>query len=152
MLSPMPRPFRYATASHHDMTSDAAPPLPTREAALLTYSRAVGFLLPTLFIWVFNSKFLLPKVKSLWANSDLPGSSAQWIVDSAVFLTEYMDIVILAVGVPFLAAELFWRKWPRFRGVAVAMLTVCINATVLFGVTAISTTIMVALPITGKAK
>jgi predicted anti-sigma-YlaC factor YlaD len=119
---------------------------------VLTYLRAVGFLCPGLFVWLFNHNFLLPKLQSLWAHTDLPGSSAQWILDYAVFLTRHLTDVISALVVLCLALELFWRQWPRYRGGAVAAFTVFVNAITLVGVTAISTAIMVALPVLSKTK
>jgi hypothetical protein len=134
------------------MPSETPPPLPSREPMLLTYLRAVGLLLPALFMWIYNNNFLLPKVMRLWAHTDLPGSDAQWIADAAVFLTEYMTVVVGLALALFLLPELLWQQWPRYRGVAVALFTVLVNAVVLFGVTAISTTLIVALPTIRQTK
>jgi hypothetical protein len=123
-----------------------------QESVLLTYFRALAMLVPALVVWLFQSSFLLPKVKWLWANTDLPGSSAEWILDSAIFLTQFMNIAVPLMCAAFLLPEWLWPKWSRYRGVAVAFFTSFVNAVVLLGTTAISTAIVVAIPIVGKVK
>lgn len=117
----------------------------------MTYYRAIGFLFPALLLWVFNCTFLFPRIKKLWAETTLPGNDAEWILDLAILLTEEINFVVPAIGLFFLVVEFFWRPWPHFRGFAVATFTIFVNAIVLFGVTAISVTLIAAMPLVKKA-
>lgn len=134
------------------MADQIPPPLPNAETALATYLKAFGTIFPALFIWFFSNAFLLPKLQWLWQHTNLTGSKAQWFMDASNFLANNMQFVFEAAVPVLIALELCVAAWPRYRRAVVSVIVVLFHTTVLLGLTAIATSVLLAAPLLTKTK
>ena len=132
------------------MTAQIPPKLPSPERALPVYLQAVATILPACFIWFFANIFLVPKLQYIWKIVGLTQSTAQWMMDSSYFFAQHMQYLFGAVFAVFLVLESRYPAWPRYRRTAVATVTVLFHTTVLIGVTAIATAVLLAAPLLTK--
>jgi hypothetical protein len=134
------------------MNDEAPPRLPDPNSALRVYLRAVGLLLPTIFIWLFAIAFLIPKLQQIWQLAGLAGSKVQWLMDASYTLKHGFHFIFAGVVLLFLLFESRWDAWPRYRRIVVACVTLFIHTSVLVGITAIAVAVCVAAPLLLKAK
>ena len=134
------------------MAEQVPPPLPIAESAFATYLKAFGTIFPALFIWFFSNAFLLPKLKWLWQHTNLTGSNAQWLMDASSFLAHSMQFVFGAIVLLLIILELCVSPWPRYRPAIVSVVAVLFHTTVLLGLSAISTSVLLAAPLLTKTK
>ena len=134
------------------MANPVPPPLPNIESALATYLKAFGTIFPALFIWFFSNLFMLPKLEWLWEHTNLTGSKAQWLMDVSNFLAHSMQFIFGAVVLLLIVLELCVSVWPRYRRTVVSVIAVLFHTTVLLGLTAMATSVLLAAPLLTKTK
>jgi hypothetical protein len=129
------------------MSNEGPPPLPDPNSALRIYLRAVGLLIPTLFIWLFAVSFLMPKFEQIWQLAGLTGSKVQWLMDVSYGLKQHFHFVVAAVVSVLLLLEARWGAWPRYRRGVVACVTLFVHTAVLVGITMIAVAVCIAAPL-----
>ncbi len=134
------------------MTDSVPPPLPTSETALATYLKAVATIIPALIIWLFSNSFLLPKLQWLWHHTNLAGTKVQWLMDVSNFLAHGMQFVFSGIILLLVVLELCVHGWPRYRRTVISIVTVLFHTIVLLGLTAISTSVLLAAPFLTRTK
>lgn len=134
------------------MSSHTPPPLPDPDGAFRTYVRAVALLIPTIFVWLFATTFLVPKLEQLWKDAGLTGSKAQWFMNATYALKQNFTFVLAGVVVVLLLLEFRWAAWPRYRRVVVASASLFFHTVVLVGITMIATAALLAAPLLARAK
>ncbi len=133
------------------------PPLPqaqslTGERAWITYARAGGFLLPGLLAMMFCRLALIPKLKRFFEitheqwDRAFVGHSFEQIT---TFVPGYWPLMMSGLIGIFAVLELRWKRWPRYRGSVVMIMTVLFNAVLLFGLVAIASAMGIAGPQAG---
>jgi len=129
------------------MAAELPPPLYRGESALLTYAKALGTLLPTLFFWGFSMLFVMPKLEWLWAKTNMEGTRADWLMDGLEFAKAYFWLIVAPLVLLLVVLELTVKNWRRYRAAVIGTLTVLINAAVLLLLTWISVSVLVAAPL-----
>jgi hypothetical protein len=82
----------------------------------------------------------------------LTGSKAQWLFDVSHTFARSFHFVIPAFLVLLVVLELAIPAWPRRRRPVVVITTVLIHTTVLFGLAAIYTLVLIAAPVLTRTK
>lgn len=136
------------------MNSATPPPLPNTEAALLTYLRAGFFLLPAFVVWLFTRTFLLPRLEMVWERAGISPSRApraQFLLDTSdAFASNFWLIAAFCAAI-VVVLELFVARWHRYRRMGVGAVAFLLNAGVLVGLTVVSTTALLAVPLVLKS-
>lgn len=130
--------------------ADHPPPLPNAEPLWATYLKAFGTLFPACFILNFSNAFMIPKLEQLWRDTNLGGSKVQWLLDAALILTRNLQPVIGVALLVVIILELSFKSWPRYHRAVIAVLTIFFHTTVLFAITAIALSVLIAAPLLTK--
>jgi hypothetical protein len=115
------------------------------EPAWATYFRAVTFMIPAVFLWLFATVFLLPKLNAICQAAgttvfnfgDAPGLFRAFasIGQATIFLTHHSLLIAGTVAVVLILLEWRFGNWPRYRRMITGLGAFLLNAIVLISIT-----------------
>src|SRR6266446_319692 len=89
------------------------------------YLKAIGFLMPAFFFWVFAEVSVFPKLQMISRQSHSTGSDVQWLMDFLSFLMQNDGLLCGAVLAVLVLLELCFRVWARYRRAALGSWFFC---------------------------
>jgi hypothetical protein len=137
-----------------DMNTNANPS--NLEARWATYVKAVAFIFPAAFLWLFTVVFVLPKVNQLcqaagtrvfdFTNAPAIFRGSGVIGQAMIFLTSHGLLIGGTVILAFVLLERYFRQWPRYRRQAIGLGVFLLNAVVLLSLALMIVSMVVAAP------
>ena len=121
------------------------PPLDRRDTVLL-YLKAGLFVLPSFLIWNFAHLVLLPKANFIWQKAGLTTSSGNWLMVTSNLLMDNARVVFFAIFAVILILEVRPKFWARYRKAGVYTLVITAHCFVLVGLTILTTSVLLAVP------
>jgi hypothetical protein len=119
---------------------------PSKLAVFLIYGRAILLLLPALVCSSFSRIFLEPKLREIWEMAGITHAVVNGIMRFGNICVTGFPIALIILGVGFGLLETTVKGWPRFRGPVLDTIVLLVNTTFLLGVTAMSTSAMIVVP------
>jgi hypothetical protein len=107
------------------------------EPAWATYLKAVGFLLPAIFLATVAAIFVVPKLQEICRDVQMPTADGTFwnLLHSSILLmlTISHEGLLIGGGVVLLLILLEWRfaQWPRYRRAAIGFGAFLLNSIVL---------------------
>jgi ABC-type amino acid transport system permease subunit len=119
-----------------------------------TYATAAVFSLPALIFWAFGLIILLPNVKAALelGGVDFSNSNLGWLWRNPLFLADYRDFILIAILVLLVSLELLSRSWASWRRATVGILVWLLNIAVLYGLTLLVLSTLLAVSGLAHAK
>lgn len=121
-----------------------------------TYTKAVTFVFPAAFLWLFTVVFVLPKVNQLcqaagmrvfdFTNAPAIFRGSGMVGQVMILLTNHGLLISGAAAVAVILLERYFRQWPRYRRQAIGMGVFLLNAVVLLSLTLMILSMVVAAP------
>jgi hypothetical protein len=119
-----------------------------------TYAKAVTFIFPAVFLWLFTVIFVLPKANEICQKAGTtvfnldpaPAMFRAWatIGQVMIFLTNHGLLIGGAIIAAFVLLERYFNHWPRYRRPAIGVGAFLFNAVVLLSLTVMIISILVA--------
>lgn len=79
--------------------------------------------------------------------ASLDASRAQWFIETTSILLSSASIILVAVTLLFMSAELWWSQWSRFRSLVLILLGTGLTSFVLVTTTMTSIAALLAKPV-----
>jgi hypothetical protein len=102
--------------------------------------------------WSFAFIVLLPKLETLWRDAGLSGSRAQWLMNAARGFYDNFYYILYGVVFLVMVLELRVKSWRRHRRLFLFIITFLLNSAVIFGILAVATDALLAVPLLAKPK
>src|SRR5437667_3385967 len=116
------------------------------EARWLTYLKGGIFILPALLFWTFAHIFIFPKLQQIWRDAGFEAPTIQSIVRASNSFSEHGPLICAAVILVLILLEWRNRTWPRYRRVSVGTVAFLLNSAVLFVLTTMLASALLAAP------
>lgn len=121
-----------------------------RESAARTYLHLLAYGLPSACVVVFATIILLPRIEVIWDLAGEGAAKAEWVIELCRAFFDYFYYFVGSIIGGLVLLESFWLGWQTLRSSIIRCLTWVLTFSVLAGITWVSVSACLAVPMVLK--